>query len=46
MANTDEFVELALHFTEVCKILDRGLNGKKLDELSQSVLEAIQRLTT
>ena len=29
---------------DVCKVLDWGMNGKKLDDLSQSVREAIVQL--
>ena len=46
MANKDEFVDLAMKFSEVCGVLDRGLSGQKQGDLSQSVLEAIQQLTT
>ena len=35
---------LSLSCADICKVLDRGLNGRRLDELSQSVLEAIQEL--
>ena len=44
--NEKDYVELGLSCAKVCKTLDRGLAGKRLDELSQSVLEAIQQLTT
>jgi len=46
MANEQEYVELGLNCAEVCKVIDRGLNGRPTDELSQSVLEAIEQLTT
>ena len=46
MANKPEYVELGLACANVCKVLERGLNGKKLDDLSQSVREAIDQLTT
>jgi hypothetical protein len=46
MANKGEFVDLALNFSDVCKALERGLDGRELDELNQSVLDAIQQLTT
>ena len=46
MANKKEYVDIGSTCADVCKILDRGLNGKRLEELSQAVLEAIQRLTT
>ena len=46
MANKQEYVDLGSACANVCKVLDRGLNGRRLDELSKSVLEAIQQLTT
>ena len=46
MANRMDYVELGLACAEVCTILDRGLNGKRLNDLSNSVLEAIKQLTT
>ena len=46
MANKTDYVELGLACANVCKALDRGMNGKKLDDLSQSVCEAIGELTT
>ena len=45
MANKQDYVDLGSTCANVCKVLDRGLNGKRLDELNQSVLEAIQGLT-
>ena len=46
MANRTDYVELGLACAEVCKALDRGMNGRRMDELSQSVFEAIGQLTT
>jgi len=46
MSNEMDYVELGLACAEVCTVLDRGLNGKKLVDLSHSVLEAINQLTT
>jgi hypothetical protein len=46
MVNGQDFVELGLSCADVCQVLDRGLNGKRLDELNQSVLVAIGKLTT
>ena len=46
MANKAEYVELGLACADVCRALDRGMNGKKLDDLSQSLFEAIIQLTT
>ena len=46
MANKAEYVELGLACAMVCRALDRGMDGKKLVDLSQSVYEAIGRLAT
>ena len=46
MANDQDYLDLGLFCAEICQILDRGLKGKKLDELSQSVVIAIGNLTT
>ena len=46
MANRTDYVELGLACAEVCKALDRGMNGRRMDELSQSVFEAIEQLNT
>ena len=44
--NITDYVDLGLACAEVCKALDRGMDGKKLDDLSLSVREAINQLTT
>ena len=46
MANKSDYVELGLACANVCRALERGVSGKKLDDLSQSVREAIVQLTT
>ena len=46
MANKANYVELGLTCANVCKALARGMNEKKLDEISKSVSEAINQLTT
>ena len=46
MANKTDYVELGLACANVCRALDRGMGGKKLDETSDSVSEAINQLTT
>ena len=46
MANEGDYVGLGLNCADICKALDRGVNGKKLDDLSPSVCEAIDQLTT
>jgi hypothetical protein len=45
MANKKDYVELGKSCGRVCQALDRGLDGRQLDELSRSVLEAIGELT-
>jgi hypothetical protein len=45
MANKQDFVELGKSCSHVCQALDRGLDGRRPDELSRSVLEAIDQLT-
>jgi hypothetical protein len=44
MINQQDCVELGLSCADVCKALERGLQGKQSDDLSQSVLEAIEEL--
>ena len=46
MTNKTDYVELGLACADVCKALDRGMNGKQLEDLSPSVREAIGQLTT
>jgi hypothetical protein len=46
MVNELDYVELGLNCADICRALDRGMNGKRLDDLSQSVYEAINQLTT
>ena len=45
MTNRTDYVELGLACADVCKALERGMNGRRMDELSQSVFEAIGQLT-
>lgn len=45
MANERDYVELGLGCADICRALDRGVNGKKLSELNQSVRAAIEQLT-
>jgi len=45
MANEVDYVELGLSCADICRALDRGMNGKKLNDLSQSVCDAINQLT-
>ena len=46
MVNRADYVELGLACADVCTALDRGLNGKRLKDLNNSVSEAIKQLTT
>jgi hypothetical protein len=45
MVNELDYVEIGLNCADICGALSRGMNGKKLDDLSQSVCEAINQLT-
>ena len=45
MTNQVDYVELGLACADVCNALDRGLNGKNLNDLNNSVSEAINQLT-
>jgi len=44
MANEQDYVDLGLSCADICRALDRGVNGKKLDDLSKSVCDAINQL--
>ena len=46
MVNEQDHVELGLFCADVCRALDQATNGKKLDDLSQSVYDAINLLTS
>ena len=46
MANELDYVELGLTCANICGALNRGMNGRRLDELSQSACDAINQLTT
>ena len=45
MANRRDHVDLGLTCADVCMALERGLSGKRLDELTNTVSEAIEQLT-
>ena len=45
MANEVDYVELGLSCAKICGALERGMNGRRLEELSQSVGDAINQLT-
>jgi len=46
LANEQDYVDLGLSYADICKALSRGMNGKKLDDLNESVRDAINQLTT
>ena len=46
VANKEDYLDLGVCCGEVCQALGRGLEGRQLDELSKSVLGAIEQLTT
>jgi len=46
MINQVEYVELGLACAGVCTALNRGLDGKGLKDLNNSVCEVIKELTT
>ena len=46
MANETDYVDLGLACADVCRALDRGMNGGRVNELSHSVFEAIEQLMT
>jgi len=45
MIDQADYVELGLGCAGVCTALDRRLNGKNLNDLDDSVSEAINQLT-
>ena len=44
MANKQDYVDLGLICADICTVLDRGLEGRRLNELSKAVLGAIELL--
>lgn len=46
MAKRKDYVELGLFCAHLCQALDRGLDGRRVDELNQPLLGAIEHLTT
>ena len=46
MINEVDYVELGLACADACTALDRGLGGKRLEELNNSVCDAITQLKT
>ena len=45
MINEMDYVDLGLACADVCRALDRGMDGRRADELSESLFEAIGQLT-
>ena len=46
MANDQDYLDLGKACGDVCQVLYKKLKGRKLDQLNQSVLDAIAELTT
>ena len=46
MANEGDYTDLGLACADVCTALSRGLSGKKSSDLSGSICDAIEELTT
>ncbi|KAF9793473.1 hypothetical protein BJ322DRAFT_1016969 [Thelephora terrestris] len=46
MANTSNYIELGLACADLCRVLDRVLNGRQTDQFERSLVEAIEQLTT
>ena len=46
MANEQDYVDRGLSCADICRALERGMGEKTLDDLSQSVCDAINQLTT
>ena len=46
MINEQDYVDLGLSCADICKALERGMDGKSLNDLSKSVRDAINQLTT
>jgi len=46
VANEPDYVALGLSYADTCRALERGTNEKKLGDLSRSVCEAMEVLTT
>ena len=46
IANEQDYVDLGLSCADICRALGRGMNGKKPNDLNQSVCDAISQLMT
>ena len=45
MVDKVDYVELGLACADVCEALNRGMDNRRADKLSRSVLGAIEKLT-
>ncbi|KAF9781675.1 hypothetical protein BJ322DRAFT_238068 [Thelephora terrestris] len=45
-SNEQDYIKLGISCADVCQALDRGLDGRRTDELSRPLLGAIEKLTT
>ena len=45
MVNDLDYVDLGLVCADVCRALHRGMDGRRMDELSRPAFEAIEQLT-
>ena len=39
-----QYVDLGLHCSEICTVLDRGLRGRSQDDLGQTVCDAMDQM--
>ena len=46
MASEQDYVDVGLSCANTCKALERGMGGKRLDDVSKSVCDGINQLTT
>lgn len=46
MVNEQDYVKLGLSCADICQALDLGLERRRINELNESMLEAIEKLTT
>ena len=46
MDNEQDYVDLGLSCADICRVLERGMGGNTLDDLNQSVCDAISQLMT
>jgi len=45
MINNHDYVELGLSCANVCRAIDRGMSGRRPDDISRSAFDAITQLT-